>query len=174
MLENYREKSALADSWETPDLPNADCICVFSGTTQRIMAGLLMHEKTGLPLMISSYRALETLEELDPELLELLGPDSDSNIFWDLEATNTRDTVGNLQAWMTKKGLKTPAIVTENFHMPRTKIELNKTDLKDAFVPVSVNDALGGEINRKVRVLEPIKCIAAKLGLGGIHLPEAI
>ena len=125
---------ALPDSEPDP-LPRADGIVALTGGGERIIAAMaLLRENKGARLLISGVHpdtSLEDLKNLIPD------PEGLFDCCVDLDRA-ARNTVGNAietARWVRKMGYHSVILVTAQYHLPRSEIEL-KRELPDVTLTV--------------------------------------
>ena len=127
---------SLARSADEPQA--ADGIVVLTGGEERLPAGVkLLAEHKGNRLLISGVHHETTREEL----LERVG--GDASLFTccvDLgrSAGNTIGNAGETAAWAAENKYASIIVVTANYHMPRTLLELQAASPDIHFVPYPV------------------------------------
>lgn len=109
------------------DVPQADAIIVLTGGYSRMEAALdLLRDKRGERLLISGVHPSIKRDEIqrvthgEPELFECCV---------DIGRA-ARDTIGNASEtaeWVTEHGYRSVIVVTNNYHIPRSMIELSRT-----------------------------------------------
>ncbi|MDA4845804.1 YdcF family protein [Hoeflea poritis] len=119
-------------------IAEADGIVVLTGGRQRIERALdLLDEGTAGRLLISGVnpattsRQIQTLTHSEPALFECcvdIGHDA-------------IDTIGNANEaalWVKEHGYRDVIVVTSNYHMPRSLLELRRVDAETNFIPYPV------------------------------------
>ncbi|WP_419906684.1 YdcF family protein [Hoeflea sp.] len=120
------------------NLAEADGIVVLTGGRQRIERALeLLDDGTAERLLISGVnpattgQQIQTLTDTEPALFECcvdIGHDA-------------IDTIGNANeaaSWVQQHGYSDVIVVTSNYHMPRSLIELQRVDDDTNFIPYPV------------------------------------
>ncbi|MDX3929730.1 MAG: YdcF family protein [Shinella sp.] len=123
---------------EPPLQPKADAIVVLTGGFQRIDQGLeLLKSGAGKRLLISgvhpatSGKQILSFTRSSPQLFDCcvdIGHDA-------------IDTIGNANEtarWISNHGYHRVLVVTNNYHMPRSLLELRRSDEKTTFLPYPV------------------------------------
>lgn len=133
-------------SLETPRHPKADAIVVLTGGFQRIDQALeLLRQGAGERLLISgvnpttSGNQIRRFTQSSSRLFECcvdIGHDA-------------LDTIGNANEtarWISDHGYRTVLVVTNNYHMPRSLLELRRSDARTEFLsyPVINSDLKNG------------------------------
>lgn len=133
-------------SMETPKNPRADAIVVLTGGFQRIDQALqLLEQGAGKRLLISganpttSGNSIRRFTQSSSTLFECC-----VDIGYD-----AIDTIGNANEtaqWISDHGYRTVLVVTNNYHMPRSLLELRRSDKQTEFVsyPVVNSDLRNG------------------------------
>ncbi len=116
----------------------ADAIVVFTGGSLRIDQGVkLLDEGVAERLLISGVnpattgRQLQRLTSAEPALFECcvdIGHDA-------------IDTIGNANEaaqWIIRHGYESIIVVTSNYHMPRSLLQLRRVDRSSTFIPYPV------------------------------------
>lgn len=164
----FRFTSHVASLSPPAEVPESDAIVVLTGGYLRIETGLDLLEKgKGRKLLISGVnpdtsrdairRGTETTDRLFACCVEL--------------GRQARDTVGNAietERWITENGFDRVILVTNNYHLPRSMLELRRVGKAAEIVPYPVvNTDLGNgewitdpEIVR-VLVTEYVKLVVA-------------
>ncbi len=152
--------------------PEADAIVVLTGGSGRLEHGLeLLADKRGKVLFVSGVGKKATLADLmhyaQPRIRKnvenmpvILGHDAENTI------GNAKETA----AWLRKEGHKTIYLVTSNYHMPRSLVEMREVAPDMNFIPASVfpdDFTITGwwqdKSSRKLILLEYHKFLASKL-----------
>lgn len=106
------------DSSPEINTPQAQAIVVFTGTPQRIHKGVALQEKLNIPLLISGVKKGVSLKQLS------ITPSSQTTL-----GRQARDTEGNAKEtydWLTKNHVSSFILVTSNYHVPRSLLELRR------------------------------------------------
>lgn len=121
-----------------PENPRADAIVVLTGGYQRIDQAVdLLRKGSGRRLLISGVHPTTT-----PKQIRSMTQSS-----YDLFACCVdmgylaQDTIGNAfetAQWIHDKGYSSVLVVTSNYHMQRSLMELRRTDPKTQFIPYPV------------------------------------
>ena len=121
-----------------PENPKADAIVVLTGGYQRIDQAVdLLRKGSGRRLLISGVHPTTT-----PKQIRSMTQSS-----YDLFACCVdmgylaQDTIGNAYEtaqWIHDKGYSSVLVVTSNYHMQRSLMELRRTDTKTQFIPYPV------------------------------------
>ncbi|WP_440983755.1 YdcF family protein [Shinella sumterensis] len=158
-------------SLETPDDPKADAIVVLTGGYQRIDHAIdLLKKGAGGRLLISganpstSGNQLRKLTQSSSTLFECcvdMGYDA-------------IDTVGNANEaarWITDHQFRRVLVVTNNYHMPRSLLELKASDPQTEFIayPVVNTDLKNGNWLRQPGVLKAMLSEYLKYSLAQIR-----
>uniref|UniRef100_UPI001ABAB14B YdcF family protein n=2 Tax=Bartonella TaxID=773 RepID=UPI001ABAB14B len=105
-------------------LPKADAIIVLTGGENRIKTGFdLLQKELGSRLLISGVNSTIDFNKLidatyiNPHLLA-------SRVDFGYEATNTKGNAEESAAWIKQHNYKTVYIVTHDYHMVRSLLEL--------------------------------------------------
>ncbi|WP_370340534.1 YdcF family protein [Shinella oryzae] len=156
---------------ETPDDPKADAIVVLTGGYQRIDHAIdLLKKGAGGRLLISganpstSGNQLRKLTQSSSTLFECcvdMGYDA-------------IDTVGNANEaarWITDHQFRRVLVVTNNYHMPRSLLELKASDPQTEFIayPVVNTDLKNGNWLRQPGVLKAMLSEYLKYSLAQIR-----
>lgn len=143
---------------EPPGDPRADAIVVLTGGPQRIEQGLaLLRSGAGERLLISgvhpttSGSQIRKLTQSSSALFECcvdIGHDA-------------IDTIGNANEtarWISDHGYERVLVVTTNYHMPRSLLELRRSDAKTRFLsyPIVNSDLKNNNWLSEPLVLRPI------------------
>ena len=114
-----------------PDpLPKADGIVALTGGGERIVAAMsLLSDAKGGRLLISGVHPGTTREDLK-KLIEDPGNKFDCCVDLDRAARNTVGNAIETARWVRKNGYRSVILVTAQYHMPRSLIEL-KRELPD-------------------------------------------
>ncbi|QRM56755.1 YdcF family protein [Sinorhizobium sp. BG8] len=143
---------------QPPIHPKADAIVVLTGSAQRIGQGLeLLKSGAGQRLLISgvhpttSGNQIRKLNQSSSTLFECcvdIGHDA-------------IDTIGNANEtarWISDHGYRSILVVTNNYHMPRSLLELKRSDNRTEFIsyPVVSADLKSGYWLAKRAVVRPM------------------
>lgn len=123
---------------EQPEVKSADAIVVLTGGYQRLETALrLLKMKRGRRLLISGVHPsikraeLRRVTHADPKLFECCV---------DLDRA-ARDTISNATEsakWIRAKGYRRVILVTNNYHMPRSLVEMRRAASGVTFIPYPV------------------------------------
>lgn len=120
-----------------PDI-RADAIVVLTGGSQRLNQALdLLAKGAGERLLISGVHKATTAAQIRNMTQS---PNSIFRCCVDI-GYEAKDTVGNATeavAWIRDHGYRRILVVTNNYHMPRSLIELRRADPQTEFVPYPV------------------------------------
>lgn len=131
---------------ETPRNPRADAIVVLTGGFQRIDQAIgLLKQGAGKRLLISGANPSTSGTQIRKFT------QSSSSLFdccVDI-GYDAMDTIGNANEtaqWISDHGYRTVLVVTNNYHMPRSLLELRRSDAETEFVsyPVINSDLRNG------------------------------
>lgn len=128
----------LVGSMVPPDSIRADGIVVLTGGSQRLKLALdLLGKGMGERLLISGVHQSTT-----PQQLRRLTRSSSAmfNCCVDM-GYEALDTIGNAQetvGWISEHGYRRVLVVTNNYHMPRSLIELRRADPQTEFIAYPV------------------------------------
>ncbi len=112
----------------------ADAIIILTGGKRRIQTGLKLLKQNHAPvLFISGVKPGTTKQNLTrgyPELRD--------RIKLGLEADTTRQNASEISAWVHKNHIRSCIILTNDYHMPRSKLELSRflKNCKKTYYPV--------------------------------------
>ncbi len=157
-------------SLETPADPSADAIVVLTGGYQRIDRAVgLLESGAGGRLLISgvnpstSSNQLRKFTQISPSLFECC-------VDMGYDAMDTLGNANETARWISDHGFQRVLVVTNNYHMPRSLLELTLSDQRTEFVayPVVNTDLRNGNWLRRPEVLralvsEYLKYSAARL-----------
>lgn len=139
-------------SLKAPDGMKADAIVVLTGGYQRIDQAVgLLRDKAGQRLLISgahpaaSPGSIRRATQASPDLFRCC-----VDIGYD-----ALDTIGNaneITRWISDHEYRSVLVVTNNYHMPRTLLELRRRDHVTDFIPYPVITA---DLSRKAWFTEP-------------------
>ena len=126
-------------SLEPPDtLPKADAVVVLTGAPGRIPVALELVEKgAGARVLVSGVHPTTTLSEIAENQG---GPEAVYRCCTDLGSAAT-STIGNgveTAAWARARGYRTLIVVTSDYHMPRSLIELGRAMPEAVLIPYPV------------------------------------
>ena len=124
-----------------PTVPSADGIVALTGGADRIeiAAGLLDNDK-GQRLLISGVNPTTTsaaLANAMPQYKDLF----DCCIDLDYRALNTVGNADQTRKWVQDNGFKSVIVVTSNYHMPRSLIEIKRAMPEINFIAYPVMTA---------------------------------
>lgn len=156
------------NSYDNAPPVKADGIVALTGGSQRVADAIdLLSRGHGDRLLISGVNEMTTREEiarLNPGQRRLL----ECCVDLDYRARNTIGNAIETRRWVARHGFESIIVVTSNYHMPRTMLELENAlpDVEKhsyAVVPSSVDTAAWwrDEIAARLLVLEYLKFIAA-------------
>jgi uncharacterized SAM-binding protein YcdF (DUF218 family) len=164
-------------SLRAPDGVKADAIVVLTGGYQRIDQALgLLRDGAGERLLISgahpstSPTQIRRTTQSSPDLFKCC-------VDVGYEAIDTIGNANEITRWIQDHGYRSVLVVTNNYHMPRSLLELRLIDRRTTFIPYPVINA---DLKRKAWFAEPdvlrtmlseyAKWAAASLrSLTGIH-----
>lgn len=125
-------------SLQPPENPKADAIVVLTGGFQRIDQAVdLLKAGAGQRLLISGVHPTTTGTQIRRNTQ---GPADLFNCCVDI-GHDAIDTIGNAHEtarWIRDNGYKTILVVTNNYHMPRSLLELRRANPDITFVPYPV------------------------------------
>lgn len=133
-------------SMEVPRNPRADAIVVLTGGSQRIDQAIdLLNQGAGKRLLISGVNPTTSGNQIRKFT------QSSSSLFEccvDI-GHDAMDTIGNANEtakWISDHGYRKVLVVTNNYHMPRSLLELRRSDKKTEFLsyPVINSDLKNG------------------------------
>jgi uncharacterized SAM-binding protein YcdF (DUF218 family) len=154
-----------------PDDPRADAIVVLTGGYQRIDHAIgLLERKAGERLLISgvnpatSGNQIQRLTQSSPELFTCcvdMGYDA-------------MDTIGNANEtarWISDHGFRRVLVVTNDYHMPRSPLELKLSDRRTDFVayPVVNSDLRNGNWLSRPGILRALLSEYIKYGVARLR-----
>ena len=162
--------------WQIPALPSmiypeADAIVVLTGGTGRLEHGLeLLADKRGKALFISGVGKKSTLADLMHYAQPRIRKDVENMpIVLGHEAENTIGNARETAGWLRKEGYKTIYLVTSNYHMPRSLVEMREVAPDMNFIPapvfpddVTLSNWWKEPASRKLVLLEYHKYLASK------------
>ncbi|MBP1852176.1 YdcF family protein [Rhizobium halophytocola] len=123
---------------EPPAAPAADAIVVLTGGYQRIdQAVELLERGAGKRLLISGAHPTTTAEQIRRTTN---GPAKLFGCCVDV-GYEAQDTIGNANEtanWIRDNAYRTILVVTSNYHMPRSLLELRRINRDTAFIPYPV------------------------------------
>jgi uncharacterized SAM-binding protein YcdF (DUF218 family) len=159
------------------ELPNADAIMVLTGGSERVETGIALLTANKAPkLYISGVGVGVKTRELAGNLPKNLR----ANIILGRIAQNTRENALEIERWVKHDKLKTLLIVTSNYHMPRSILELNRRLPEATLYAVTVhsghvklNDWWEYSGTRNLILAEYHKYLAVLMGIS-VQKPEAI
>lgn len=130
----YQNVASLAP----PDNPKADAIVVLTGGYQRIdQAVELLSKGAGERLLISGVNPATTGNHI--RLLTRSSNDLfECCVDIGHEALDTTGNATETARWIRSRGYKSIILVTNNYHMPRSLAELERTDHGTDFIPYPV------------------------------------
>ncbi|MGV3549119.1 YdcF family protein [Rhizobium sp.] len=140
-----------------PDNPKADAIVVLTGGYQRIdQAVQLLRKGAGERLLISGVNPATTGNHI-----RVLTRSSDDLFACCVDiGHDAMDTTGNATEtarWIRGRGYKSIILVTNNYHMPRSLAELERTDHGTRFIPYPVpTDVSPSELVRNPLLIRTI------------------
>lgn len=121
-----------------PENPKADAIVVLTGGYQRIDQAVdLLRKGSGRRLLISGVHPTTTprqIRSMTQSSYDLFACCVDMGYL-------AQDTIGNAfetAQWIHDKGYSSVLVVTSNYHMQRSLMELRRTDPKTQFIPYPV------------------------------------
>lgn len=139
-------------SLKTPDGVKADAIVVLTGGYQRIDQAVgLLRDKAGQRLLISgahpsaSPGSIRRATQASPDLFKCC-------VDIGYEAIDTIGNANEITRWISDHGYKSVLVVTNNYHMPRSLLELRRRDHRTQFIPYPVINA---DLTRKAWFIEP-------------------
>ncbi|MGR6429587.1 YdcF family protein [Rhizobium sp. PAMB 3174] len=169
-------------SYAPPSSPKADAIVVLTGGYQRIdQAVALLAEHAGARLLISGVHPSTT----GAQIRKMTDAPKDLfNCCVDIGYA-ALDTIGNANetmAWIEKNGYRSVLVVTNNYHMPRSLLELRQVEPRIEFLPYPVVNADLKQRNwfadpnaMRTMIAEYVKLLAARLrGLTGIGIGSGL
>jgi uncharacterized SAM-binding protein YcdF (DUF218 family) len=119
---------------------DADAIVALTGGEDRIAEAVrLLSEGRAKRLLISGVNRYTT----KPELINVNAVGVGARLFrccidLDKRAANTEDNATETTAWMRRRGFKSLIVVTSNYHMPRSLIELRQSMPDVELIPYPV------------------------------------
>jgi uncharacterized SAM-binding protein YcdF (DUF218 family) len=141
----YQHVAALAP----PKSPKADAIVVLTGGYQRIDRAVeLLQNAAGERLLISGVNPATTRNHIR---LLTRSPDDLFACCVDIghDALDTTGNAAETARWIRSRGYKSIILVTNNYHMPRSLAELQRTDHGTRFIAYPVpTDVSGSELVR--------------------------
>lgn len=144
-------------SLEPPDSPRADAIVVLTGGYQRIDRAVeLLQNGAGQRLLISGVNPATTGKHIK---VLTRSPDDLFACCVDI-GHDALDTTGNATEtarWIRGRGYKSIILVTNNYHMPRSMAELERTDHGTRFIAYPVpTDVSPSELVRNPLLIRTI------------------
>ncbi len=122
----------------TDNLPQADGIVALTGAADRVEIAVgLLHAGKGRRLLISGVNTATTRGALGrsmPQFADLF----ECCIDLDYQALNTVGNADETQKWVEDQGFSSVIIVTSNYHMPRSLIEIERAMPNIMFIPYPV------------------------------------
>lgn len=154
------------------NLPPKGAIVVLTGGAGRLEYGMeLLAKHKGNVLFISGVSKQTKLNDLlafAPK--NIRNRVSTMPIILGYEAQNTIGNAKETSQWLDKEGYQNIYLVTSNYHMPRSLVEMRDIAPNLNFIPApvfpdefAINGWLGNEQSRKLILLEYHKYLAAKL-----------
>ena len=144
-------------SMSPPDKPKADAIVVLTGGYQRIdQAVELLQNGAGGRLLISGVNPATTGNHIR---LLTRSPDDLFACCVDIghEALDTTGNATETARWIRSRGFKSIILVTNNYHMPRSLAELERTDHGTRFIAYPVpTDVSPSELVRNPLLLRTL------------------
>ncbi|MBL4756966.1 MAG: YdcF family protein [Rhizobiales bacterium] len=122
----------------TENLPRADGIVALTGAADRIEIAVgLLHAGKGQRLLISGVNTATTRNALGSSMPQF------ANLFaccidLDYQALNTVGNANETRKWVEDQGFMSVIIVTSNYHMPRSLIEIERAMPNIMFIPYPV------------------------------------
>ena len=139
-------------SLKAPDGVKADAIVVLTGGYQRVDQAVgLLRDKAGQRLLISgahpaaSPGSIRRATQASPDLFKCC-------VDIGYEALDTIGNANEITRWIEDHQYKSVLVVTNNYHMPRTLLELRRLDHMTDFIPYPVINA---DLSRKAWFTEP-------------------
>lgn len=103
-----------------------DGIVIFTGGNARLTEGFLLLEKGMAPrLLISGVHPKATLSDLK-KIAHVTAPISARDVTLGFQALNTIENAQETGEWARKHDMKSLRLVTSNYHMPRSLLELHQ------------------------------------------------
>ena len=150
-------------SMTPPQNPKADAIVVLTGGYQRIdQAVELLASGAGGRLLISGVNPATTSNHIR---LLTRSPDDLFQCCVDIghEALDTTGNATETARWIRNRGYKSVVLVTNNYHMPRSLAELERTDHGTRFIPYPVpTDVSPSELVRNPLLVRTLAAEYAK------------
>lgn len=139
-------------SLKAPDGIKADAIVVLTGGYLRIDQAVgLLRDKAGQRLLISgahpaaSPASIRRATQASPDLFRCC-------VDIGYEAIDTIGNANEITRWISDHEYRSVLVVTNNYHMPRTLLELRRRDHMTNFIPYPV---INSDLSRKAWFTEP-------------------
>lgn len=139
-------------SLKAPDGVRADAIVVLTGGYQRVDQAVgLLRDRAGQRLLISgahpaaSPGSIRRATQASPDLFRCC-------VDIGYEALDTIGNANEITRWISDHDYRSVLVVTNNYHMPRTLLELRRRDHRTEFIPYPVINA---DLSRKAWFTEP-------------------
>ena len=147
----------LESGYKEPGIPEGDVIVVLGGgvynsgylkasSYKRLMTALILHRRTGKPLILSGGASVRTPPEAEvmKDLLLELGVE-ERNIYVDLKSRSTKENALRVKRICERIGCRRPILVTSAFHMRRAVRVFRSVGL--SVVPYPTDFRLEGRYN---------------------------
>ncbi|MFD1745137.1 YdcF family protein [Rhizobium helianthi] len=139
-------------SLKAPDGVKADAIVVLTGGYQRIDQAIgLLRDGAGQRLLISgahpsaSPASIRRATQASPDLFKCC-------VDIGYEAIDTIGNANEITRWISDHNYARVLVVTNNYHMPRSLLELRRRDHRTDFIPYPV---INSDLSRKAWFTEP-------------------
>ncbi len=137
---------------EPPENIKADAIVVLTGASQRIAKAVaLLDTGAGQRLLISGVNPVTTSRQIS-HLVDAPGDLFDCCVDIGYQALDTIGNAHETAAWIRKMGYRRVLLVTHNYHMPRSLLELRRVDPDTVYIPYPV---VASDLKRRVWLIEP-------------------